>query len=142
MNKFHCSGRLVKDPDIRYVKDNKALANFTIAVERQYKRDGEQTADFFNVTCFDKKAEFVEKCLNKGTKIILTGRLENNDYTNKDGVKVYQVRIVAEDIEFAESKKASESNASEQKPESQPKNDGGDGFMNIPDGIDEELPFN
>ena len=141
MNKFHCSGRLCQDPEVKYSKD-KPIANFNIAVERQFKREGEATADFFKVTCFDKKAEFAEKYLSKGTKIILTGRLENNDYTNRDGVKVYQIRIVAEEIEFAESKKSADSNESGQNNETKQANESQEGFMNIPDGADEELPFN
>ena len=130
-----------------------SVARFSVAVDRRFKREGEPDADFFNCTCFGKQAEFVERYLHKGTKVVLCGRIQNDNYTNKDGQMVYSVRVMVDEIEFAESKNASAGN-----------NDGGynngynnggfgggnapaasgagDGFMNIPDGIDEELPFN
>jgi single-strand DNA-binding protein len=137
MNKVILMGRLTSDPEIRYSQGNtSAIARFSLAVDRKFKRDGEPTADFFNLTAFGKQAEFCEKYLRKGIKVVTSGRLQNNNYTNKDGQMVYSTQILVEEIEFAESKAASESNSNpvEQKPSS-------DGFMNIPDGADEELPF-
>ena len=131
MNKVVLMGRLCRDPEIKYSGEN-AVARFSVAVDRRFKREGDPDADFFNCTAFGKTAQFVEKYLNKGTKIVLCGRIENNNYTNKDGQQVRDTRIVADEIEFAESKKNSE-------PAKETQNDG---FMNIPDGVDEELPFN
>ena len=123
-----------------------AVARYTLAVDRRFKKDGEESADFIGCVAFGKQGEFAEKYLHKGTKIILTGRMQTGSYTNKDGVKVYTTDIVAEDQEFAESKAASEQNAGYRSaapaPSPAPSIDAGDGFMNIPDGIDEELPFN
>lgn len=148
MNKLILMGRLTRDPEIRYSQgDNSlAIARFSIAVDRRFKRAGEPEADFFNCTSFGKQAEFVERYLKQGTKILLSGRIQNDNYTNKEGQKVYSVQVMAEEIEFAESKNASAGgdNAgfrpAAQAP--QPSQAVGDGFMNIPDGIDEELPFN
>lgn len=140
MNKIILMGRLTRDPEISYVQgggEPLAIARYSIAVDRRFKgKSGEQEADFFNCTTFGKQAEFVEKYLKKGTKITLVGRLQNNNYTNKDGQKVYSVQIITEEIDFAESKTTAEA----EKGETAPAN--GDGFINIPDGIDEELPFN
>ena len=146
MNKAILMGRLTRDPEVRYSQpdSNMAIARFSLAVDRRYKKQGDTvTADFFNCTAFGKQGEFVEKYLKKGTKIVVTGRIQNDNYTNKDGQKVYSVQIMVEEIEFAESKASSQSNAG---------NDGSaqpqmgapdaDGFMNIPDGIDNSLPFN
>lgn len=138
MNKIILMGRLTRDPEISYVQGDEpfAIARYSIAVDRRFKgKSGEQEADFFNCTTFGKQAEFVQKYLKKGTKIALAGRLQNNNYTNKDGQKVYSVQIITEEIEFAESK-----TAEAEKGEKAQANE--DGFMNIPDGIDEELPFN
>ena len=116
-----------------------AIARFSVAVDRRFKKqDDNITADFFNCTSFGKQAEFVEKYLRKGTKITLTGRIQNDNYTNKNGEKVYAVQIIAEEIEFAESR--GNSSASEQK--GVDTESSVDGFMNIPDAISEELPFN
>lgn len=155
MNKVILMGRLTRDPEVRYSQGTSqtSVARFSVAVDRRFKREGEPDADFFNCTCFGKQAEFVERYLHKGTKVVLCGRIQNDNYTNKDGQMVYSVRVMVDEIEFAESKNASAGN-----------NDGGynngynnggfgggnapaasgagDGFMNIPDGIDEELPFN
>ena len=146
MNKAILMGRLTRDPEVRYSQtdSNMAIARFSLAVDRRYKKQGDTvTADFFNCTAFGKQGEFVEKYLKKGTKIVVTGRIQNDNYTNKEGQKVYSVQIMVEEIEFAESKASSQSNAG---------NDGSaqpqmgapdaDGFMNIPDGIDNSLPFN
>ena len=136
MNKVILMGRLTRDPDIRYTQtqESMCIARYTLAVDRKGARDREQAADFINVTAFGKAGEFVEKYLKKGIKIVIAGRIQTGSYTNKDGVKVYTTEVVAEDQEFAESKKASEGN-----------NDNGSRtegeFMNIPEGIEEDLPF-
>ena len=148
MNKVILMGRLTRDAEVRYSQGDAstAVARFSLAVDRRFKRDGDdQTADFINCVAFGRTGEFAEKYLRKGTKIVLTGRIQTGSYTNKDGAKVYTTDIVAEEFEFAESKNASAGNgdysgfggASRPEPMS-----AGDGFMNIPDGIDEELPFN
>ena len=141
MNKVIMMGRLTRDPEVRYGQgaNPMAVAKFSLAVERRFKREGEPEADFFNCTAFGKQAEFIEKYLRQGTKIVVTGRLQNDNYTNKNGEKVYSVQIVVDEIEFAESKNASGASTGQR-----PNPDGvkPDGFMSIPDGIEEELPFN
>ena len=140
MNKVILMGRLCADPEVRYGgANNTAVANFRIAVDRRFKRDGEPDADFFLITALGKQGEFAEKYLRKGTKILMEGEIRNNNYTNKDGVMVYQNQIIATSIEFAESK-SSQSNNNDYQPQPSPQDN--DGFMNIPDGIEEELPFN
>lgn len=143
MNKFICVARLVRDPEIRYSQgaNTTAVARFSIAVDRRFKREGEPEADFFNCVAFGKTAEFVEKYLKQGTKIALTGRVENDNYTNKDGQKVYGTRICVEECEFAESK-GNSSNEAEKTQNTAKSEARGEGFMNIPDGLEEELPFN
>ena len=139
MNKLIIMGRLCDDPEVRYGgANNTAVANFRIAVDRRFKRDGEPDADFFLITALGKQGEFAEKYLRKGTKILMEGEIRNNNYTNKDGVMVYQNQIVATSIEFAESK-SSQSNNNDYQPQPSPQDN--DGFMNITDGIPEELPF-
>ena len=147
MNRLIMMGRLVADPEVRYGAANgSAVANFRIAVDRRFKRDGDPDADFFRITAFGRQAEFAEKYLRQGTKIVVTGRIQTGSYTNRDGQKVYTTDVVVEDQEFAESKAASDANAGSFRaasaPAPAPVSDAGDGFMNIPDGIDEELPFN
>ena len=145
MNKVILMGRLTRDPEVRYSQgaSQTAIARFSIAVDRRFKREGEPDADFFNCTCFGKQAEFVERYLHKGVKVVLSGRVQNDNYTNKDGQMVYSVRIMVDEIEFAESKAAAGNNSDYQVVQRPaPSVDEGDGFMNIPDGIDEELPFN
>ena len=159
MNKVILMGRLTRDPEVRYSQgaSQTSVARFSVAVDRRFKREGEPDADFFNCTAFGKTAEFVEKYMHKGTKIVLSGRIQNDNYTNKDGQMVYSVRIIVDDVEFAESKNASGANAGGGYNNAGGYNNGGyagggssapapsgagDGFMNIPDGIDEELPFN
>jgi len=157
MNKVILMGRLTRDPEVRYSQGENAtaIARYTIAVDRRVSRNGgddQQSADFIGCVAFGRQAEFAEKYLRKGTKIALEGRIQTGSYTNKDGQKVYTTDIVVEQQEFAESKNAQGnggynggdfaggnnfSNAA--KPAS---SGAGDGFMNIPDGIDEELPFN
>ena len=143
MNKVILMGRLTRDPEVRYsAGDNAmAIARFSLAVDRRRRANGgdEQTADFINCVSFGKQAEFAEKYLRKGTKLLVTGRIQTGSYTNKDGVKVYTTDVVVEEQEFAESKaSADNSGFSQSAPMPQ---SAGDGFMNIPDGIDEELPF-
>ena len=146
MNKAILMGRLTRDPEVRYSQtdSNMAIAKFSLAVDRRYKKQGDEvTADFFNCTAFGKQGEFVEKYLKKGTKIVVIGRIQNDNYTNKDGQKVYSVQIMVEEIEFAESKASSQSNAgNDGSAQPQMGEPDADGFMNIPDGIDNSLPFN
>lgn len=133
MNKVILMGRLTNDPDIRYSqKDNSAIARYNLAVDRRFKREGEQSADFISCIAFGKTAEFTEKYLKKGTKIVAVGRIQTGSYTNQEGKKVYTTDVIVEECEFAESKKA------EDAPAPTPI---GDGFMKIPEGIDDELPF-
>ncbi len=139
MNKVILMGRLTRDPEIRYGTGESAtaIARYSLAVERRFKREGEQSADFINCVAFGKSAEFAEKYLKQGIKIAVTGRIQTGSYTNKDGNKVYTTDIVVEEQEFAESKSASE-NSSASAPAV-----GADGFMNVPEGVDDEgLPFN
>lgn len=138
MNKVILMGRLTKDPEVRYTQgDNSTcVASFTIAVDRKFKRDGEQTADFINCVAFGRLAEHVEKYYRKGLKTALTGRIQTRNYTNRDGKKVYITEVVAEELEFAESKGESTGGAT---PASG--TDPLDGFMSIPDDMDENLPF-
>ncbi len=150
MNKVILMGRLTRDPEVRYSQntnargESTAIARYSLAVDRRFKREGEPDADFFNCTVFGRQAEFAEKYLHQGTKLLVTGRIQNDNYTNKDGQKVYSVQIMVDEQEFAESKGASSDsgNGGYQRTASQsPAAAVGDGFMNIPDGIDEELPF-
>lgn len=147
MNKVILMGRLTRDPEVRYSQGEQAtaVARYTVAVDRRFKRDGDQqTADFISCVAFGRQGEFAEKYLRKGTKIVVTGRIQTGSYTNKDGQKVYTTEVVAEDHEFAESKAAASENNGGFAPSDRPSPSvaAGDGFMNIPDGIDEELPFN
>ena len=146
MNKVILMGRLTRDPDIRYTQGEKpmAIAKYTLAVDRRFKRDGEPTADFSPCTCFGKNAEFAEKYLRQGIKIAVSGRIQTGSYTNNEGNRVYTTDVMVEEQEFAESKNASQANnnSSNNVPPPMPQNNASDGFMNIPDGLDEELPFN
>ena len=137
MNKVILTGRLTRDPDVRYTSGDKpmALARYTLAVDRRFKRDGEATADFIGCVAFGRSAEFAEKYLRQGMRIVVAGRIQTGSYTNKDGVKVYTTDVVVDDQECAESKKDTTSNKA-------PVTTDSVGFMNIPEGIDEELPFN
>ena len=140
MNKVILMGRLTRDAEVRYSQgDNSlAIARFSLAVDRRRKKDGEeQTADFISCVAFGKTGEFLEKFGHKGTKFVIEGRIQTGSYTNKDGQKVYTTDVVVENAEFAESKSAASGNAAPA-----PSQAAGDGFMNIPDGLDEELPFN
>ena len=148
MNKVILMGRLTRDPEVRYAQGDNPLtiARYTLAVDRRQSRNSndEQTADFINCVAFGRTAEFAERYLRKGTKIAVTGRIQTGSYTNKDGVRVYTTDVVVEEHEFAESRNASGGNdGGYNGGYSAPAPSGaGDGFMNIPDGIDEELPFN
>ena len=150
MNKAILMGRLTRDPEVRYTQgeNQMAIARYTLAVDRRFNRNGdENTADFINCVSFGKTAEFAERYFRKGTKIAISGRIQTGSYTNKDGAKVYTTEVVVEEQEFAESKNAAGNAQSypqsyQTSPAPAPSVDAGDGFMNIPDGIDEELPFN
>lgn len=144
MNKLILMGRLTADPEIRYTQDRKAVARFNFAVNRSYRRDGEPEADFFSCVAFGRTAETFEKCsITKGTKLLIDSEIRNNNYTDKDGVKHYSMQVVVNHFEFCESKGAGGSNGSYQQQAGgyAPAPEVGDGFMSIPDGIDEELPF-
>jgi len=150
MNKVILMGRLTRDPEIRVSQGERQtnIGRFSIAVDRRFKREGQPDADFFNCTAFGRQAEFIEKYLHKGTKVVVVGSIQNDNYTNKDGVQQYSVQIMVDEIEFAESKNASGEGGNGG-------NNGNGGyqgsapagnaqpnqFMNIPDGIVEELPF-
>ena len=148
MNKVILMGRLTRDPEVRYSQGENAtaIARYTLAVDRRFNRNNDdQTADFISCVAFGRSGEFAEKYLHKGTKIAVTGRIQTGSYTNKDGVKVYTTDVVVEDQEFAESKNASQQAGGAYAPAGRTQSApmaAGDGFMNIPDGIDEELPFN
>lgn len=139
-------GRITRDAEIRYTQGEKstAIARFSLAVDRRFKKDNdEQNTDFISCIAFGKIAEFLEKFGRKGTKFVVDGRIQTGSYNNKDGQKVYTTDVVVENIEFAESKNSSGSGGSTNQPAPAPSSpSAGDGFMNIPDGIDEELPFN
>ena len=132
MNKFIAIGRLTGDPDIRYSQDGKAVVHFNFAVNRRFHREGDADADFFLCVTFGKTAETFEKCsISKGTKLLIDAEVRNNNYTNKDGQKVYGTQVVVNSFEFCESKGAAQPT---------PQTDS-NGFMTIPDGLDSELPF-
>jgi len=149
MNKVILMGRLTRDPEVRYSQGETplAIARYTLAVDRRFNRnnggDNQQTADFISCVAFGRSGEFAEKYLRKGTKIAVTGRIQTGSYTNRDGQTVYTTEVVVEDQEFAESKNSNSGSDGGYTGNSRPAPSGaGDGFMNIPDGIDEELPFN
>ena len=136
MNKVLLIGRLTKDPEVRYSQGENptAIARFNLAVDRRgRKEEGQQAADFPSCVAFGKTAEFIEKYMSKGRRIAIEGRIQTGNYTNKDGAKVYTTDIMVEAVDFADSKP--EGTTTEPQADS-------DGFMNIPDNIDEELPFN
>ena len=145
MNKVILMGRLTRDPEVRYSQGENAtaVARFTLAVDRRFRNDGAATADFIGCVAFGKNAEFIEKYFRQGTKAVIVGRIQTGSYTNRDGQKVYTTDVVVEEQEFAESKNASaggSGNSADSTASSIPTTS--DGFMSIPDGIDEELPFN
>jgi single-strand DNA-binding protein len=147
MNKVILMGRLTRDPEVRVTAGENPItvARYSLAVDRRYKKDGEQTADFINCVAFGKSGEFAEKYLHKGTKIAITGRIQTGSYTNNEGQKVYTTDVIVEEHEFCES---AAKNTSEPATGTSPNHTtasapqtGSAGFMDIPDGIDEELPF-
>lgn len=131
MNKVILMGRLTRDPEVRNSQSGTTVARYTLAVDRMFKREGEPNTDFINCITFGKNAEFAEKYLKKGMRIVVSGRIQTGSYTNRDGVKVYTTDIIVEEHEFAERKQSGACDMPGQ----------GDGFMNIPDGLDDELPF-
>lgn len=147
MNKVILMGRLTRDPDVRYSQGERsmAIARYTLAVERRGRKkqegNSEQTADFINCVAFDRAGEFAEKYFRQGQRVLVVGRIQTGSYTNKDGQKVYTTDVVIEEQEFADSRNSNNGNQ-------QPQNQGfsstgsGDGFMNIPDGVDDGVPFN
>lgn len=141
MNKVILMGRLTRDPDIRWTQgqEQKCMARYTLAVDRRVKQGAEQTADFISIVTFGTQAEFIEKYVKKGTKLVISGHIQTGSYTNRDGAKVYTTDVITESVEFAESKKAAgeQSNANPNKDA----NVDDDGFMNVSDEIDDELPF-
>lgn len=142
MNKVILMGRLTRDPEVRYSQgaEPMAVARYTLAVDRRGRRDENgQNADFISCVAFARNAEFAEKYFRKGTKIVITGRIQTGSYNDREGRKVYTTDVVIEDQEFAESKSSQNGGNTQAPPE---QSGAGDGFMNIPDGIDEELPFN
>ena len=143
MNKIILTGRLTRDPEIRYSQgeNQTAIGHFSIAVSRRFKREGQPDADFFNCIIFGQRAEFLEKYFTKGMKAEIVGSIQNNNYTNKNGEKVYSVQIVVEELDFGESKSAA---AAASSPQDMPQNmpqDSPSGFINIDSGIEDELPF-
>ena len=155
MNKAILMGRLTRNPDIRYTQGEKpvCIARYTLAVDRRFKRDGEQEADFISCVAFGRQAEFAEKYLQKGTKIVVSGRIQTGSYTNREGARVYTTDIVVEEQDFAESKASaagsepeSKASAAESAPKQKEETAANqpplqDGFMTIPEGIEDELPF-
>ena len=149
MNKVILMGRLTRDPEVRYSAGENALAiaRYTLAVDRRFRRDGEATADFISCVSFGRTAEFAEKYFRQGMRVSISGHIQTGSYMNKDGVKVYTTTVVVEEQEFAESRAENATNrgvyhqSAPNQDVSTATNDTGDGFMSIPDGIDEELPF-
>ena len=143
MNKVILMGRLTRDPEVRYSQGENAtaVARFTLAVDRRFRRDDAST-DFIGCVAFGRNAEFIEKYFRQGTKALITGRIQTGSYTNRDGQKVYTTDVVVEQVEFAESKASGDNSGYVPADRPSPSGAAGDGFMNIPDGIDEELPFN
>lgn len=142
MNKVILMGRLTRDPEVRYSagENSIAIARYTLAVERRFKKEGEATADFISCVAFAKQAEFAERYFRQGIRIIVSGRIQTGSYTNRDGIKIYTTDVVIEEQNFAESKPHTESGEKAQSNAPIMPEDA-NGFMNIPEGIDEELPF-
>lgn len=147
MNKVILMGNLTRDPEIRYTQseNSMAIARFSLAVNRRFARQGDTDVDFFNCTAFGRQAEFVEKYFKQGSRMLLTGRIQNDNYTNKNGEKVYSVQIIAEEIEFAKRKSTADANASAFQTGGAPQPNAAkadDDFMDLPTGIEDGLPFN
>lgn len=145
MNKVELLGRLCGDPEVRYAESGTCIARYRLAVNRRVKKEGQPEADFINILALGKSGEFAEKYLHKGMRVALSGRIQTGSYTNKDGVKVYTTDVIAEEQEFCESKNESQEPRQENKQQSAVSGSAmgfdDSGFMNIPDGIEEELPF-
>lgn len=141
INSVNLTGRLTRNPDVRYTDGGTSIARFTLAVDRRFKQEGGPTADFISCVAFGKTAEFIERYFQQGMKMEVTGRIQTGSYTNKDGVKVYTTDVIAEQVGFGESRNASRGRGSSEETGSYGPEDS-DGFMSIPDGIPEELPFN
>ena len=140
MNTVNLVGRLTRDPEVRYTDGGASVAKFSLAVDRRFKKEGQPDEDFPNCVAFGKTAEFIEKYFTKGQRMGATGRIQTGSYTNNEGVKVYTTDVVVENVEFVESK-GSGGGQVDSAPQHTP-SAAGDGFMNVPDGIDETLPFN
>ena len=142
MNKAILMGRLTRDPEVRYTsgENSLAIARYTLAVDRKIRKDGDATADFIPCVVFGRSAEFVEKYFRKGLKIAIVGHVQTGSYTNRDGQNVYTTEVVVEEQEFSESKNSGSGSSQQNAPQPSP-DVGQDGVMNIPDGIEEELPF-
>lgn len=144
MNRVILMGRLTRDPEVRYSQGERSMAvvKYTLAVDRRGKRqEGQPTADFINIVAFDKAGEFAEKYFRQGMRVLVSGKIQTGSYTNKDGQKVYTTEVIVDDQEFADSKNANDGGQQAQRPA--PTSTIGDGFMNIPDGVEDEgLPFN
>ncbi|MBS6644029.1 MAG: single-stranded DNA-binding protein [Clostridiaceae bacterium] len=139
MNSVQLVGRFTRDPDVRYTDGGSTVARFTLAVDRRYRKDGGEDADFISCVAFGKTAEFLEKYFRKGQRVGLNGRIQTGSYTNQEGIKVYTTDVIAENVEFVESRGIS----TEEQQRPAPASAIGDGFMNIPDGVEDEgLPFN
>lgn len=136
MNKAILMGRLTREPEVRTSQNGTQIAKYTLAVGRRFHKEGEQTADFIGCVAFGKGAEFAEKYLHQGTKVIVTGHIQTGSYPKQDGTKVYTTDVIVEDHEFAESK-----GAAQESPQPAPTIPATDDFMDIPDGLDAELPF-
>lgn len=133
MNSVQLIGRLTRDPDVRYTSEGAAIARFSLAVDRRFKQEGGDSADFINCVAFGRSADFIEKYFNKGKKLALTGRIQTGSYTNRDGAKVFTTDVVVETVEFVESKTSNPPQAAS--------NTSSDGFMDIPDNAGETMPF-
>ena len=143
MNSVQLVGRLTREPDVRYTDGGSTVARFTVAVDRRFKREGEDSADFVSCVAWGKTAEFLEKYFRKGQRIGLNGRIKTGFYTNQEGTKVYTTDVVAENVEFVESKGATAGNGDSGSDVAQNSGVDKDGFMHIPDGVEDEgLPFN
>lgn len=146
MNTVILMGRLTRDPDVRYSQaaEPMAIARYTLAVDRRGRRDvsgSEQTADFIPCVAFGRVGEFAEKYFRQGLKIVISGRIQTGSYTNRDGIKVYTTEVIVEEQEFAESKSSSEQSGYQVDRPIPSSNVGSDGFMSIPEGIENDLPF-
>lgn len=145
MNKVNLIGRLIADPEVRYTQGDQpmCIASYRLAVERRGKKvEGQQNADFISIKAFGKGGEFAEKYLHKGMKVAVSGHIQTGSYTNRDGQKVYTTDVIADEQEFCESKAANDTAQNYTPKETQKETPPIDDFMSIPNGIDEELPFN